>query len=252
MFPTNTFRLTYTAGGETHSEDNVRVDYLLQLFIRLRPLCLTMIKMSGTGFSPSDLSVFMSLLPGNLLHLDLSNLGLTTACVNALAKRLPRMRLQVFNISHNPIGDGSAWLLLEFIRQDTDLRALDLSYCVLTSGGLWPICNALSQRSLDLLDITGNDLRAEGAEHVRQLLQCSPRIREIRIDDARLSEGDVAMLVDAAQQCRFTELVSIVGSGAIAHREVPPFVRVDMQAPMREAAGLGRVLRRCEPPGAGD
>jgi Ran GTPase-activating protein (RanGAP) involved in mRNA processing and transport len=232
VFMTESISLLFSAGGEIHSEDNIRVDYLLQLFLRLRSLGLTMIKITGQGLSSANLSVLASLLPSNLQHLDLSFLGLTTASVHVLAKRLPRTRIQIFNISHNPIGDGSTWMLLEFIRQDIELKSLDISYCDLTSGGIWPICNALSQREFDLLDVSGNVIRAEGAVHVKQLLDSSPHLRAIRIDNVQLGEGDVEMLVEAARQCQFTELVSIVGNDPISYQGLPEFIKVDMLAKM--------------------
>jgi Ran GTPase-activating protein (RanGAP) involved in mRNA processing and transport len=221
-------QFTYTAGGETHTEENVRIDYLLQLFASLRRLGLTMIKFSGATPSVSNLSVLASLLPTNLQHLDLSHFGLTTSSVNALAKRLPRTRIQHFDISHNPIGDGSTWFLLEFIRQDVELMTLKIAYCDLTSAGIWPICNAISLRSFGLLDISGNVIRSEGAEHIKELLVNSPHLREIRIDNVQLGIGDVGMIVNAAKQCQFTELVSIVGNDRIAYEVLPAFIRVDM------------------------
>jgi Ran GTPase-activating protein (RanGAP) involved in mRNA processing and transport len=141
------------------------------------------------------------------------------------------MRLRVFDISHNPIGDGSIWLLLEFIRQDTDLTSFNVSYCDLTSAGIFPICNVVRQRMLDYLDISGNAIRSEGAEHVKELLLASPHIREIHFDNVQLGEGDVAMLVDAAGRCRFSEVVSMVANVPIGHRVLPPFIKVDMRAP---------------------
>jgi Ran GTPase-activating protein (RanGAP) involved in mRNA processing and transport len=228
-----TLSVAYTAGGDSHFEENVRMDSLLSLFVRLRPLGLTMLKFYSATFSVTDLSVLASLLPSNLQHLDLSYLGLTTACVNALAKRLPRTRLKHFDISHNPIGDGSAWLLLEFIRQDADLTTLNVSYCDLTSGGTWPICNAIAQRTFDVLDISGNTIRAEGAQQIKDLLEQSPRLRVLRLDDVGLGEGDVGMIVEAAKACQSSELISVVGNDPISHQELPPFIKVDMLPPLR-------------------
>jgi hypothetical protein len=84
----------------------------LSLFVRLRPMSLTKLKFSAPALTAYDLSILTTLIPGNLQHLDVSHLGLTTAAVVPLAKRLGRTHIQSFNISHNPIGDGSVWTLL--------------------------------------------------------------------------------------------------------------------------------------------
>jgi hypothetical protein len=105
--------------------------------------------------------------------------------------------------------------------------------CDLTSAGRFPFCNALSERSFDLFDISGNIIEADGAEYVRQLLAGSPHLREIRVDQMELGEGDVERIVSGAKQCQFTERVSIVGNYRIAHQILPPFITVDMNPPIR-------------------
>jgi hypothetical protein len=57
-------------------------------------------------------------------------------------------------------------MLLEPLKDDSDLTALNLSSCDVTSAGRFPFCNALSERFFNLFDISGNTIEADGAEYV--------------------------------------------------------------------------------------
>jgi Ran GTPase-activating protein (RanGAP) involved in mRNA processing and transport len=222
------FRVICPSGEKAEESSNVPVDGLLQFIVSHRLSPLTSLRLADGVMAEFEMSLLCAIIPTNLRVLDLSNLGLTCSCINTLMKRLVRSRIRRLNLSHNPMGDGGAWLLLEFIKQNAELVALSIAYCDLTAGGVWPICVAMALRTFDFLDISGNRIKSFGAEHVRDLLAASPKLREIHIDDMQMSPGDVEMLVQAARKCHNTEIISIKGNRRISYQVLPPIVLVDM------------------------
>jgi Ran GTPase-activating protein (RanGAP) involved in mRNA processing and transport len=227
------FRVICTSGDKAAESSNIFVDELLQFIVSHGVSPLTSLRLADGVMTTSEISLLCAIIPTNLRVLDLSNLGLTCSCINTLMKRLVRSRIRRLDLSHNPMGDGGVWLLLEFIKQNAELVALSIAFCGLTAGGVWPICIALMLRTFDFLDISGNLIKSFGAEHVRDLLAASPKLREIHIDHMQMNPGDVEMLVEAAQKCQNSEVISMKGNERIPFQVVPAIVRVDMLPEMK-------------------
>ena len=73
------------------------------------------LKFYDSQLSPDDMNMICPIVPQRLPNLDLSNLGLNGKAIVILAKRISCSRLQSLDLSYNPIGDESAWSLLEAI-----------------------------------------------------------------------------------------------------------------------------------------
>jgi len=227
------FTVVCGSGEKVVESANVSVDSLLEFVVSHGCSPLSSLKLADGVMTPDSMSLLSAIIPTNLRSLDLSNLGLTCKCVSVLMKRAVRSRIKRLDLSHNPIGDGAVWILLEFIKQMTDLVSLGLAYCEMTSGGVWPICGALALRNFDFLDVSGNLLKSFGAEHIKDLLVRRPKIREIHVDNCQLGPGDVQMVVDASRKCQDSEVISLRGNERIPYQSVPSCVRVDMLPEMK-------------------
>jgi hypothetical protein len=167
------FRVICASGEKAAECSDLPVDGLLQFIVSHGLSPLTSLRLADGVMAVSEMSLLCAMIPTNLQVLDLSNLGLTCSCIDTLMKRLVRSRIRRLNLSHNPMGDGAVWLLLEFIKQNAELVALSIAYCGLTAGGIFPICVAIPLRTFDFLDISGNLIKSFGAEHVRDMLAAS-------------------------------------------------------------------------------
>jgi Ran GTPase-activating protein (RanGAP) involved in mRNA processing and transport len=226
-------KLVCAIGDEITEKSDVQVSSILELYAPMRFSALTSLKITDAALTPDDVTVLAPLLPTSLQVLDISHLSLTPRCISILSKRLPRMRLFKLDISDNPIGDESVWLLLEFIKKDENLTSLNLANCNIGSAGVWPICVAVSQRPFDCLNLSQNAIGVHGAEYIRKMLANFPPLKELHINNAALSQGDVEVIIAAARGCEKTQLLSLLGNESIAWQDLPPFVRAEVDRPMR-------------------
>ena len=228
-----TISIKYTASGQDIEIKDVPFDHLLDIFVKIKLSTVSALKFYNSQLAPDDLNMICPIIPQRLSVLDLSNLSLNGKALVILAKRINRSRLQSLDLSYNPIGDESIWSLLEAIGKNQYLTTLKFVNCNLTANGVWTLLNAMNPKKFDLLDISENLISSLGCDYVVQYLKHDPGLRELHIDRAQITEGDVEILIDAAERCKTLSLLSIKGNGLITYRPVSSKILVDTLPPMK-------------------
>lgn len=228
-----TISIKYTASNKDVEIKDVPFDHLLDVFVKIKSSTLTSLKFYDSQLSPDDMNMICPIVPQRLPNLDLSNLGLNGKAIVILAKRISCSRLQSLDLSYNPIGDESTWSLLEAIGKNKYLTKLKFINCNLTANGVWTLLNAMISKKFDSLDISENLISSLGCDYIVQFLKQNPSLNEIHIDRAQITEGDVEMLIDAAEKCKTLSLLSIKGNGLITYRPVSSKILVDTLPKMK-------------------
>ncbi|OHT10747.1 hypothetical protein TRFO_19880 [Tritrichomonas foetus] len=222
-----TVSVIYTAAGKTIEVHNVQIGSLLDIFVPIKISTLSELKFANSKLTAEELEMICPLIPQNLALLDLSNLSLNAKAISVLAKRINYSHIQSLDLSNNPIGDESIWILLEAIGKNQDLTSLILVNCNLSGNGIWTLFNVIAEKKFDFLDISENLIMSNGSDYVLNFLKQDPDIRELHIDRAQLSEGDVDVLVDAAEKSRKLQVFSVRGNSLIRYRTFSPKILVD-------------------------
>lgn len=222
-----TISIKYTASGKDVEIENVQFDHLLDIFVKIKSSTLTSLKFYGSELTTDDMNMICPIIPQRLPTLDLSNLSLNGKAISVLSKRINYSRLQSIDLSYNPIGDGSIWNLVEAIGKNKYLTSLKFINCNLTANGIWILLNSMHQKKFDLLDISENLISSLGCDYVVQFLKQDPELNELHIDRAQITEGDIEILIDAAEKCKTLSLLSIKGNGLIPYKPVSQKILVD-------------------------
>ena len=225
--------ISYSGSEESSEVHGVELANLLDFFVSKHVKQLHTLKFSNAVLTPDDIALITPILPSSLQTLDLTNLGLTPGCIDVLSKRIIRTHVSKLDLSDNPIGDGSVWMLLDYIGKGKYLKSLSMARCGLTSSSVFALCTALGQREFDFIDLSGNLIGVHGAVYIHQFLETDPRIKELHIDDCELGEGDMELLVQAIDKCSYSEVISMTGNQPIAWRKLPEKLKIDLDRPMR-------------------
>lgn len=228
-----TISIKYTASGKDVEVQNVQIDHLLDIFVKIKSSTLTSLKFYDSQLTADDLNMICPIIPQRLPALDLSNLSLSGKAISIISKRINCSRLQSLDLSYNPIGDGAIWSLVEAVGKNKYLTSLKFINCNLTANGVWTLFNSMHQKKFDLLDISENLISSLGCDYVVQFLKQNPDLKELRIDRAQINEGDVEILIDAGEKCKTLSLLSIKGNGLISYRPVSQKILVDTLPPMK-------------------
>ena len=220
--------VSYACDGVRTDVGNLRIDHLLEFFMSLRGTKFDTLAFADCEITEDEMSMITPLIPGGLMALEMNRMGIGPGVMKVLSKSLMRSRLESLDLSDNPIGDGGAWILLEFIGKNKNLRSLNVARCQVSCSAVFALLTALSDRELDVVDMSGNIIHAPGVEYISEFLGCDPRIRDLRLNNCSLSAGDVEYLVDAALKCVRCKGISLTGNGFIAWRELPEHIRAEM------------------------
>jgi Ran GTPase-activating protein (RanGAP) involved in mRNA processing and transport len=136
--------------------------------------------------------------PTVVFHNKLVALGLSTADAETLAHRVfqeARMRLPVVVRAKTKL--ELAQLAIEELDDD-----VDMSNCVLTVDSAKPLFELLAEKQhARLVDLTGNNLHADGGSAVVQLMRSLPRLTELRLSGNMLQLSGIAKVLDGALAC---------------------------------------------------
>ena len=188
---------------------------------------------SNSNLTKEDFAFICPLIPAKLKELSMENLGINASSINQFSKKMINHRIQFLNLSHNPIGDESVWMLLDFIKKNTELTSISLRNCGLTAQGIWPLLNVIATRNFEFVDISENEVRSAGADYIAQFLEMDPIIESFFVDNSQLSSGDVEMLFKRVERCKNISKFSMIGNSVIAWRENPKKINVDMMKQMK-------------------
>ena len=117
----------------------------------------------------------------------MENLGIDASSINQFSKKLVNHPIQFLNLSYKPIGDEYIWMLLDFIRSNTELTSISLRGCNLTAQGIWVLLNVIATRNFALVDIFENKIGSAGADYIAKFLELDPVIESFIADNSQFS-----------------------------------------------------------------
>jgi Ran GTPase-activating protein (RanGAP) involved in mRNA processing and transport len=215
-------------GGEEKSLE-CPINEIISEFLLINIAKLEELSFSGAVITAAEIDFICPLIPSTLTYLSMSGTGLTSKPMRSLAEKLKNVSLKTLDISNNPIGDESVWMLLELIGKKESFQCLNMRNCSLTGHGLFPLLNTLAVRTFDTLDISENKFGYIGAEYVMSYLKYRPKINKLIIRNCGLSGAEVETILKAQDKAKDI-YVDIRENESILKKDVPPNFYVDMHS----------------------
>eukprot|EP00760_Papus_ankaliazontas_P000392 PhM_4_TR10063/c0_g1_i1/m.103852 len=108
----------------------------------------------------------------------------------------PPHALRVLDLRNNPrIGDRGCTDIVQVLGSDDGLDTLCLSMCGIRDGALSVLCHALpTNRTLTHLDMSTNDISAQGAHELSQALVWHPSLKYLNLSSNRITDDGACAL----------------------------------------------------------
>ena len=205
------------------------INTIVSEFLRINISKLEELSFTGCKITSKEIDFICPLIPSTLSYLNISNTGLTSKPMHSLAAKLSKVNLKKLDISDNPIGDESVWMLLDLIGKRESFQCLIMRNCGLTGYGLFPLLNALSVRTFDILDISENRFGYIGSEYVMNFLNFAPKINKLILRKCGLCGADIETILKSEKKAINID-VDLMENAAILRRDVTPNFHLKMHA----------------------
>ena len=228
------FILVFEELGIERTLFNLNVDNIFEAITNTKFSQTTFLQIiSQESFTPNELSILFSIFPCSIKKLVLTYLQLNIKSMNTLSTFFNRLQLEYLDLSNNPLGDASTWIIIDYIKQNSELKTLKLSNCQLTSDGIWPLLIVLSVKNFTCFDISHNSLHISGATYIENYLSNNAKIKILLLNSTELSEGDIETIIKAAGNTSGLETLDLRENQFIRWRQLPPSIKADMAPPMK-------------------
>jgi Ran GTPase-activating protein 1 len=125
--------------------------------------------------------------------------------------------LRRVNVSDNNFGAAGAASLAAALRSMRRIEELVLRDTALCDGGVAAVCGALVEgagRRLQVLDLSGNEMTADGARALRKCLQGCPVLRVLMVEDNELGSAGARQIARALHPVIHADLATIVAASS--------------------------------------
>lgn len=200
---------------------------IIQRFIGIKIGDIKDLGISHCQFTTEDVNFILPLIPPTLQSLRISDCGMKIPHIKVLLKKLATVSLISLDLSYNPIGDESIWILLELLGKKESLLDINLSGCNLTGNGLFPLLNGLGRRQLNSLDLSENKFGYVGATYIQNYLKTKPKINYIICVSCDLSPADIDAVIEGVTDTN-TIYIDLRNNEKILEKKLPPNVFANM------------------------
>ena len=205
------------------------VNDLVSVFCKISIGNLSELSFTDCILDANDINFICPLISPTLSNLDVSHLGLTSKSIKILAKKLQNVSLEKLDLSNNPIGDESVWMLLEVFGKKESLKSLNLSNCNLSGQALFPLLNTISTKEFNELNISNNHVGYVGAGYIQTYFQFGPKIKKFSARNCGFSSAEVESIISSFHRVPNSE-VDLTKNQPIPPSTLAPNFKVDMHS----------------------
>ncbi len=182
---------------------------------------LKSLKLSDCKMLSESITALVNSLAGNsgLKELSLSGCYLSPHDLRALADSLlTNNSLEVLVLSRNNFGDGRLWHIIQALKVNAALKALDISYCYLGALGVRMLEHLVTvSKSLETLILSGNDLSSTysgrtGAHYLAQGLRQNASLRRLSVEQCKLTDDTLEVIVGVLEPHPSMQEINLCGN----------------------------------------